>query len=347
MAHNCKTHFEDIDTNSPLDVFESIDVLIYQITLRQLGSADIANDPDLLRSTLGMFLRSEGGSALEVMFPSLPTPSKRQRMRAGEELHMIYSNIMQNRRDTGRTEHDAMQAMMDAGESDVDISVFIMGATVAGLFNTTIMLVWTLMFLSRNSEWYQKVQDEVFAAVEKRRCSEAESGADILGRLAVEDWEGEFTMVNYCLRETIRLAMHGAAFRKNTGSKDIEIAGTGQVIPKNSYAVYPVADVHLNPEVYSHPHTWDPSRFLPSRAEDKKESHAYLGWGSGLHPCLGMRFAKVEVTMCVAMFFALFNFKLVDKQGSVENARLPTLDHGRVSAARMPGQVFLKCERRM
>lgn len=34
---------------------------------------------------------------------------------------------------------------------------------------------------------------------------------------------------------------------------------------------------------------FDPTRFLPDRAEDKKVPHAFLGWGSGRHPCLGMK----------------------------------------------------------
>lgn len=45
----------------------------------------------------------------------------------------------------------------------------------------------------------------------------------------------------------------------------------------------------MDPSVYPNPEKWDPSRYLPDRAEDKKVSMGYLGWGIARHPCLGMR----------------------------------------------------------
>lgn len=41
----------------------------------------------------------------------------------------------------------------------------------------------------------------------------------------------------------------------------------------------------MNADIYPNPKVWDPSRYLPGRAEDKKVEHGYLGWGTGLHPC--------------------------------------------------------------
>lgn len=41
----------------------------------------------------------------------------------------------------------------------------------------------------------------------------------------------------------------------------------------------------MNEHVYQDPNSWDPERYLPGREEDKKQPHAYIGWGTGLHPC--------------------------------------------------------------
>jgi hypothetical protein len=49
--------------------------------------------------------------------------------------------------------------------------------------------------------------------------------------------------------------------------------------------VYSVADVHMDETAYRDPLKWDPARYLPDRAEDKKQQHGYIGWGTGLHPC--------------------------------------------------------------
>ena len=41
-----------------------------------------------------------------------------------------------------------------------------------------------------------------------------------------------------------------------------------------------------------------------------------MGWGLARHPCLGMRFAKLENNMIVAFFAAYFDFQLTDKNGN-------------------------------
>lgn len=113
------TSFHDLDTSVPVDPFDSVYALIYQLTVRHLGSVDIANDPKLLRETLGIFGALDDSSALEVMFPRLPVPSRLSKIWAGARLHRIFCKIMQDRRRTGRTEEDPMQLMMDDGEKDV------------------------------------------------------------------------------------------------------------------------------------------------------------------------------------------------------------------------------------
>lgn len=94
----------------------------------------------------------------------------------------------------------------------------------------------------------------------------------------------------------------------------------------------------MNPEIFTEPERWDPTRFAPDRAEDKKAPHAFVGWGSGKHPCRGMRvsrqilsherrddadrtfpfvpqFAKLEMAMIFAFFVTRFDFEAVDKDG--------------------------------
>ncbi|KAK2597419.1 hypothetical protein QQS21_005967 [Conoideocrella luteorostrata] len=347
LINDCVPAFENIDISVPIDPFESLYRLVYQLTLRTLGTNDVADDPKLTDETLGIFMTLDDSSALEVMFPGMPFPSKLSKMWAGAKLHMIFSKIMKDRRTTGRVEDDAMQSMMDAGDSDIIISAFIMAALFAGLINTGVNAAWILLFLAKNEEWYQKIRDEVDTSIAKHRYSEDESRATVLSRLTMDDWEKEFPLIDLCLRESIRLTMPGATFRKNIGGKDIKIDNSDEIIPKNTFAVYPVADIHLNPDIYTDPHTWDPSRYLPERAEDQKTGHAYLGWGTGLHPCLGMRFAKLEIAICMAMFFAFFDFDIVDKHGNnAGSAKLPALNHNNISSKRQPGEAWLKCRSR-
>ena len=96
--------------------------LVYQLTHRTLGSNDVANDPELLAKTLAIFGRMDDSSAINVMFPRLPTPNKLKRMWAGASLHWTFQKIMNERRRTGRRETDAMQEMMDQGDTDIVVS---------------------------------------------------------------------------------------------------------------------------------------------------------------------------------------------------------------------------------
>lgn len=41
----------------------------------------------------------------------------------------------------------------------------------------------------------------------------------------------------------------------------------------------------MDPRIYKDPHEWDPSRHDKVRAEGIATPHAFLGWGSGNHPC--------------------------------------------------------------
>jgi sterol 14-demethylase len=127
-------------------------------------------------------------------------------------------------------------------------------------------------------------------------------------------WENEFPIIDLCLRDSIRLQAHGCGFRRNTSSKDITIGD--EVIPPGGFLVYHIGNHHLNREIYESPEQWDPARYMPDRAEDKKAPNAFIGWGSGRHPCLGMRFAKLENNIITAFFCAMFDFELYDTSGN-------------------------------
>lgn len=99
-------------------------------------------------------------------------------------------------------------------------------------------------------------------------------------RVPIDAWENEFPLVDMCLKDSIRLQMTGATFRKNITDQSIPLnkAGT-EVIPSGAYVTYPVGDIHYDPQLYPNPDEWDPSRYMPERAEDKKIQYGYMGWG--------------------------------------------------------------------
>lgn len=162
---------------------------------------------------------------------------------------------------------------------------FEMGALFAGQINSGINAAWIPLHLSVYPEWQHKVRAEIDSIITKHRASPSQSRYDVLDSLDLDVWETEFNLIDLSLRESIRLGIPGTGFRKNTTGGDIPIGKTGEVIPKNAFVAYLFDDVHLNSRIYSEPMKFDPGRYLPDRAEDKKVPHSFLGWGTGRHPC--------------------------------------------------------------
>lgn len=198
-----------------------------------------------------------------------------------------------------------------------------------------------MAFLANNPEWYRRVQAEVDASVEKHRRSPSQTPSEVLATLTLDDWESDFSAIDLALRESIRLVVVGTAFRRNIGDGEVVIGGTSERIARGALALYMPDDVHMDPAVYADPGRFDPGRFLPGRAEDRAVPLAYLGWGAGRHPCLGMRFARLEMGIITAMSAARFDWALVDGEGNATRA-LPAVDRERFSAHKPDEPVRLR-----
>ncbi len=129
-----------------------------------------------------------------------------------------------------------------------------------------------MVYLANDPYWLSKARAEIEAAGAKYSRDKSLPLTEQLSQLPLEAWESEFPVLELCLRDSIRLQLLGTALRKNVSGKDIPI-GDGTVIPPNTFVAYPLGDVHLDPSVYPEPEKWDPSRYLPERAEDKKKPH--------------------------------------------------------------------------
>ena len=212
--------------------------------------------------------------------------------------------------------------------------------------NTGINAAWILAYLAHDRCWLTKVREEVEAAANKYNTDTEISLTEKLDNLSVDAWDSEFPLLDLCLRETIRMNSTGAAFRKNTSGHEIPIGSTKEVISPGAYAVYPFFDVHMDSSIYTDPKKWDPSRYFPERAEDKKSPHAFIGWGAARHPCLGIRFAKLEQFMIVAYFLAKFDLELTDRFGEPVG-ELPVSDPNAHSTTKPKERPFLKYRKRL
>lgn len=197
-----------------------------------------------------------------------------------------------------------------------------------------------LIYLADNNHWFNLVREEVDSVVNQYCPDTSLPLANRLTRVPIEAWESAFPTIDLVLKESMRLQLQGSAFRKNTSGRPIPVNKEGtEFIPVDAYATVAVADIHHNPEIYTDHETFDPARYLPDRAEDKKKQYGWIGWGVSRHPCLGMRFAKLENNIITAFWVACFDgAELVDGNG---NKTVPPVVNRNFHSAHKPERKVL------
>lgn len=78
-------------------------------------------------------------------------------------------------------------------------------------------------------------REEVAAVAEKYNPDSKSSLDDQLANIPAEAWEAEFTFLDCCLKDSIRLQLLGTAFRQNTSREDIRIGD--EIVPPGAFLV--------------------------------------------------------------------------------------------------------------
>ncbi|SMR43777.1 unnamed protein product [Zymoseptoria tritici ST99CH_3D1] len=282
---------KDDATYDTIDPFDQVYKIVYKLTIRTLGPSDIADDEKLTEQTLRLFeMIASSASAAKIVFPYLPTPGHVKRMYAGARLYALFRKLVRDRKKSGKRGSDTLQHFVDEGEDELKVMKFVFGAIFAGQVTTGVSAAWILVYLAVNPVWYRKIQDEVDQVLQKwDGAGSRHSPFEVFGQMRAEDWETSFPLLELCLKETIRFQVPTAAIRQNLGDVDLPIGNTGEIIPKDWFAVYLFDEAHFNPKIFAEPDKWDPSRFLEGRKEHLKEPHCFTAWGSGRHPCVGAK----------------------------------------------------------
>ena len=269
------------------DPFDSIYKTVFRFTVRTVGCEELADDTAKSAQLLDSFEKIERSSTpASVVSPRwLLTPGRIARFWGGWTLYSLISKVAKERRSSGQRREDAMQLLLDHGDSVKAASRFVINAVYSGQVNTGINAAYVLCHLATSKIWLGHVRAEVLAVVNKYTGDTREPLETKLKRVPGKAWCNELPVLDACSEETIRVTVMGAALRWNGTTSAIELGKSGEVIPPGSYAAYHVGDVHLNPKIHQDPETWDPSRFLSGGVQNRPLS--FLGWGAGRHPCLG------------------------------------------------------------
>jgi len=176
---------------------------------------------------------------------------------------------------------------------------------------------WMLVDLAVHPEWREKCKREIRDLLSGHLGDPSFatlSDSDKLAAIPLSVWEDKLPTFEACIRESHRISGTGTALRMNLGE---EMMIDEQVVRLGDLLVYSMGEVHLNPEYYLEPDRYDPGRWL--RPDPLPAPYPFLGWGAGRHPCTGMKVAKLEMKLIMALFLTRYEFHLVDKDGRFPN----------------------------
>ncbi|KAF9522381.1 cytochrome P450 [Crepidotus variabilis] len=354
ISETLPTFLEDINrrmlgwgqgSNGSINPFKEVYDLVLQMTVRMATCQEIAKDVDVIKKIDKMYWDIELSSTpTRLLLPWIPSPSKKLGEKAMMGLYLLFLKYVQDGRAAGAETNDPIDVLIRNGDSDNDIVEVIIGAVFTGFVNTGVNTCWALLYLGTHPQWRERARKELDGLI-SRHTSTSPAGEPfhrLLSSIPFDAWESELPIVDLIIRETIRLSFNVTVPRRNLG-KDIVIQDT--VVKKGDFLVYSLGDANLNPEIYRNPEEFDPGRFEEGREEDKKVHFGYLGWGAGRHPCAGMRIARLEIKLVLAMLLLGYDYTLVDGKGRPTNV-LPKPNRNDIQQARPMGEtVYMKFKR--
>ena len=189
----------------------------------------------------------------------------------------------------------------------VDHMIFLM---MAAHDTTNITLNTMLYHLAVHPQWQDRCRAEV------SQLNPAELSFEDLDRL---------TDVDLVMKESLRMLAPVPALPRLV-LKDFEFKG--HTIPAGAMVNISLTFTHHTAEHWDNPSAVDPERFGPELAEDKRAKMSYVPFCGGIHKCLGMHFAGVQVKAIVAQLLTRYRLRPIhpDYRVRIDNTSLPQPD---------------------
>ncbi|KAM0937868.1 putative flavonoid 3'-monooxygenase [Dioscorea sansibarensis] len=185
--------------------------------------------------------------------------------------------------------------------TDTDIKALLTDLFTGGTDTTSSTVEWALVELIRHPEILAAVQKELDSIVGR-------------SRLVSELDLNNVPLLQAIIKETFRLHPPAPLLIPHTASEACEVAGYH--VPEAATLLVNVWTISRDPDVWSRPLEFDPSRFLPGgkNAEvDLKGNHFELiPFGAGRRICLGMRLGLRMTSLLVASLVHGFDWALPD-----------------------------------
>ncbi|KAJ8774678.1 hypothetical protein K2173_017124 [Erythroxylum novogranatense] len=166
---------------------------------------------------------------------------------------------------------------------------------IGGQETTSCALTWTIFLLAINTDWQEKVREEVL---------------EQFGR-EVPNPEGiaRLKTMNMTIHESLRL-YPPATFTLREVQKGSRLGKL--IVPANIEILIPILALHSDPQIWGDDvHHFRPERFEGGVAKaSNNNASAFLPFGLGPRSCVGMNFAISETKIALAMILQRYRFTL-------------------------------------
>lgn len=273
VVETVRRSLRTLPTGRPVDVAQWSDQLLAELTVRVLFGADLddARIVELRKVMAGLFDTLLGGIVTRKLPRWLPVPG-RGNLEAGRRLvdRTVRALIDERRRRPG-TSHDLLGRLLEAtdelGEmSDRQLLDEAVTIYIAGYETTGTALAWTLWLL----------------ATHPRICAQIQRQLD----------DDDGSLLKACIYEGMRLYPSSPVIPRRAVAD--EVIGGFSVAAGTPVLVSPWL-IHRDPELWPHPATFDPKRFLDARANRQRSRMAWIPFGAGQRQCIGQSLAMVEI----------------------------------------------------
>jgi len=172
-------------------------------------------------------------------------------------------------------EDDAGNAFGD--DAVVDHMIFLL---MAAHDTTTTTMTQMAYRLAVSPVWEERCRAEVRAVTD--RAGPDPTYDDLLA----------LTDLDLVMKESLRMCAPVPSIPR-VATREVEL--DGYRIPAGAFVTSTPYGNHFLAEVWPDPERFDPERFAPDRREDKVHRLAFAPFGAGVHKCIGMHFAGMQV----------------------------------------------------
>merc|ERR1712232_153257 len=123
---------------------------------------------------------------------------------------------------------------------------------------------------------------------------------------------GDMELLHNCMKEALRLCPPLILLiRKALRDLQVQAEGKTYTVPKGDMVfVSPSVGMRL-PHVFRDPDTFNPDRFMPGGESYKPAPYSYMGFGGGMHSCMGQHFGFLQVKTILSILFREYDIEAV------------------------------------